>query len=252
MAKSALEAIGVETPINVIPTGIPLPEPSEVDSCARKRVRAEHGWSDQTPILLFAGRLAREKNISWLFEMLAIVLKEVPNTVLAIVGDGPDRQHLEKQAAEFGILESVHFTGAVSKDQMNGIYAASDVFCFPSGSETQGLVIGEARAAGLPTVVVDSGGAPETVEHGLDGYRVPAGNTEEFASRVLSIIRCDSEKNGIRESALRRARQFTPDCMIVRVLDVYDEAISQPPRVKSIVPLQFDGKVPYWNIFSPR
>jgi glycosyltransferase involved in cell wall biosynthesis len=251
MAKQALEAIGVETPIEVIPTGIPLPKSSEIDGETRARIRRQHGWSDHGPILLFAGRLAHEKNIEWLFDVLSVLLPEVPEIVLVLIGDGPDREHLEQKAAEMGIRDSVQFIGAVSKDQMNGFYAAADVFCFPSESETQGLVIGEARAAGLLTVVVNAGGAPETVEDGQDGYRITAGDTNQFANRVLSIIRSESERGRMREAALQRAKRFTPQRMIERVMTVYDTARSQPPRVKSIVP-PFDGKASYWNMFSPR
>jgi glycosyltransferase involved in cell wall biosynthesis len=251
MAKSVLEAVGVETPIEVIPTGIPLPALSEIDNDARLDVRLSRGWSPDSPVLLYAGRLSREKNIEWLFGVLRIVMCEAPRTILVIAGSGPDLEHLKLKASELGVDEAVQFIGAVPRDQMNGLYAAADVLCFPSESETQGLVIGEARAAGLPIVVVDSGGAPETVEDGEDGYRVRAGDAELFAHRVLSLILNDGGRNRMRHAALHRAALFTPKCMIERIVGVYESARSKPPSVKSIVP-PFDGKVPSWNIFSPR
>ena len=249
VAKSALESIGVETPIEVIPTGIPLPMESEIDAAARSRVRSEYGWSEQKRVMLYAGRLAPEKHINRLFEVVRVVSGEIPNLVLAIAGSGPDREQLELQATELGVHDSVQFIGAVPRDQMNGLYAAADVFCFPSESETQGLVIGEARAAGLPTVVFDAGGAPETVKDGEDGYRVPTGDLELFAQRVVSITDGDFER--MKAAALRRAKLFTPERMIERITGVYEDARSQPHRVKSLVP-PFDGRASYWNIFSAR
>jgi glycosyltransferase involved in cell wall biosynthesis len=93
-------------------------------------------------------------------------------------------------------------------------------------SETQGLVIGEARAAGAPCVVVDAGGAPETVTHGEDGFRVPPEDEEAFAAQVLAILQSPSLRQRLRENALRNAHNFTPERMVALSLEVYERVRS--------------------------
>lgn len=251
VAKQTLVSLGVETPITVIPTGIPLPSPADVTVEARRRVREHYGWSETTPILLFAGRLAEEKHVGDLFEIFNLVRPQVPDVVLALAGDGPDRGILEQKALLSGSGDSIQFLGRTPRSEMDSLFAAADLFCFPSRSETQGLVIGEARAAGTPCVVVDAGGAPETVADGVDGFRIPPDHFELFAEKVVMVLTDASCRRRLHENALRRAGDFTPDRMIEQIVEVYRRAITQPPKDHGLVP-NFDGKAATWNIFLPR
>ena len=230
VAAEALRGQGVERPITVIPTGIPLPPTEAIGPAARESLRARLGFSSQTPLLLYAGRLAQEKNIGWLLEVFARVRSCLPETRLALAGGGPHREELEAQAAALGLNGSVLFLGPVSRREINTLYAAADVFCFPSPSETQGLVIGEARAAGTPCVVVDAGGAPETVRDGEEGFRVPADDPDGFAARITQILQQPELRSRLRAAAQRKAREFTPSRMVSRVLQVYARARQQSPQ----------------------
>jgi 1,2-diacylglycerol 3-alpha-glucosyltransferase len=229
VAAKHLRDQGVERPIEIIPTGIALPPPEKINADARQKQRQAWGIAPETPILLYAGRLAKEKNLDWLLEVVCRVKTLCPDVLLLLAGGGSAREELEPLAETLGIGASVRFLGAVPHREMVSLFAASDVFVFPSLTETQGLVIGEARAAGLPCVVADAGGAPETVAHGEDGFRIPADQPEAFAQAVARILHEPNLRETLRTNALARAHHFTPERMIDRVIQVYERALAHPP-----------------------
>ena len=229
VAEQHLRDLGVERPITIIPTGIPLPSPALVGETARQCARQSLGLDAHTPVMLYAGRLAKEKNIGMLIEVFAKVRSSVPDAHLIIAGGGPYCEELRALALAVPGGEAIHFVGLQSRCQLSGLYAAADVFCFPSPSETQGLVIGEARAAGVPCVVVDAGGAPETVRHGEDGFRVSCEEPEAFAACVIHLLTQPELRNTLRRNARRNARDFTPQRMVERVVAVYRNATLDAP-----------------------
>ena len=223
-AADHLMASGVERPTAIVPTGIPIPAPDTIDSKACASVRARLGVGATTPLLLYAGRLAPEKQIGWLLDTFARILDRAPDAVLVIAGGGPRADELAEQAKSLGIANSTRFLGPVPRTEMDPIYAAADVFVFPSPSETQGLVIGEARAAGTPAVVIDAGGAPETVQHGVDGVRVPEGDQTAFAAGVLDLLEDRELLAKMSARARETAREQSPERMALRMLDIYERA----------------------------
>jgi 1,2-diacylglycerol 3-alpha-glucosyltransferase len=233
VTENALRSIGVNRPITIIPTGIPLPPESQLQGEVVQRARQRLEVPEGTPLLLYVGRLAPEKNVMWLLEVFQHVHAACPNAMLAFVGEGPLETALVEQVQALGFSEFVRFPGPIPRNELDAIYAAADVFCFPSTTETQGLVVGEARAAGLPCVVVNAGGAPETVRDGEDGFIVPVGDAEAFADRVLRLLTDKALAERMRRAARRNAERYTPAQMAQRVLEVYAEArkLSPPPRL---------------------
>ena len=229
VAADALRAMGVESPIEVVPTGIAMPRPEHRSKHARAQTREAFGLSPDTPLMLFAGRLAQEKNIGWLLATLPTVLRQVPTAKLLLAGDGPFREELEQEVTQLQLCESVRFLGPLSRKQLDPLLAAADVFCFPSPSETQGLVIGEARASGTPTVAIDAGGAPETITEGVDGFRVREGDADLFTRRIVQLL-CDTDlRETMRANALQNANAFVPEKMIDRVVEVYARVCRENP-----------------------
>ena len=224
VAAQTLRGYGVTRPITVIPTGVPLPPREALTETARRQARKRIGVSFHAPLLVYAGRIAREKNIDWLLEVFGKVHSQVPAARLAIVGGGSYLEEAKSAASSFG--DSVLFPGPTPRHQLDELFAACDVFCFPSASETQGLVIGEARAAGAPCVVADAGGAPETVRDGEDGFRVPCGDTAAFAARVVQLLTNPELRATMRANARANALAYTPERMVQNVLGVYERARS--------------------------
>jgi 1,2-diacylglycerol 3-alpha-glucosyltransferase len=144
-----LREIGVRAPIAVVPSSIDVAR-----FAAGRRdaaTRALLGANGEDRVVLAVARLAKEKHLELALDAIAC-LRDVR---LAIVGDGAQRASLEARARALGVRQRVHFTGALDPATMPAVYAGADAFVFPSPTETQGLVLAEALAAGLPVVAVD-------------------------------------------------------------------------------------------------
>lgn len=143
------------------------------------RHRLTDGHPDKT-LLLYVGRLAAEKEI----EKIREVLEASPDLWLALVGDGPHRKELETYFSH----SNVTFTGFLYDEALAEAYASSDLFVFPSTTETLGLVILEAMASGLPVVAADSGPSREQIENGRSGALYDPDRPDDFLQKVLSIV----------------------------------------------------------------
>ena len=211
-----LERYGVRTPWRAVPTGIEMPGGPDSSQDARERLGVPSG----APLMVFVGRLAKEKNLDLLLEAFGRVLTARPDARLAVIGDGPYRTHCEAQAVQLGIREAVVFTGALPRSELPALLCSADLFLFPSLTETQGLAIGEAASCGLPSVVVNAGGAPEFVRDGETGYLV-SNDAREFAARALELL----NDSGMRSSFSRQAKEFaatlTMETMARKMLEVY-------------------------------
>ncbi|KZL41472.1 glycosyltransferase family 4 protein [Secundilactobacillus collinoides] len=148
-----LTGYGVKTPIRVIPTGIVLDQysqPSDVD------IRGQYGIDADAPLILSLSRLAYEKNIKEVIDGMPKVVAELPKAKLMIVGDGPARADLEKQAKALNLGDHVIFTGEINNDKVAAFYQTADLFASASDSESQGLTYIESLAAGTKIVVKHS------------------------------------------------------------------------------------------------
>ncbi len=219
-ARRYIESFGVTaSAIEVIPTGVEF-HPRWLD---RQQARALYGLPDSVPIMVYVGRIAREKNIDLLLEMLRLVRREVPEVLLWLVGDGNAEPMVRQRVQQMGLSEWVRLQGRVPHEQISAVYAAADMFVFASVTETQGLVLWEAQAHGLPCVVVNAGGAPESVRDGVDGSLVP-NEAGALAQAVIRLLKDDALREQMSHNALRSPR-LTPEEMAQRILKVYQQVI---------------------------
>jgi 1,2-diacylglycerol 3-alpha-glucosyltransferase len=148
--QQRLREIGVRVPIVVIPSSIDV---ARFAGGRRSNAsRALLGANDDARIVLAVSRIAKEKHLELAIDALA----RMGDARLAIVGDGPERAALSARARALGVGDRLHFTGSLDPAMLPDAYAASDAFVFPSPTETQGLVLAEALAAGLPIVAADT------------------------------------------------------------------------------------------------
>jgi glycosyltransferase involved in cell wall biosynthesis len=170
------------------------------------RQRLTNGSPDKT-LLLFVGRVAPEKQI----EQIKHVLEAVPNTHLAVVGDGPYREKLEK------LLEGmpVTFAGYLKGEALSAAYCAADIFVFPSAIETFGLVVAEAMAAGLPVVTSRVGGVPELIESGVNGYIFEPNDIQQMITDVKLL----AEDLALRQQIGQRAHASVQDLTWSAIMD---------------------------------
>ena len=174
------------------------------DAFAPRRGNAElrlHLLGDGDVVLLSVGRLSKEKRLDVLLDAFARLRERVPGARLAIVGDGPARAELEA-AAPAGVT----FLGELRGDGLAQVYASSDVFCFPSTTDTFGQVILEAFASGLPVVAAAAGGARELVVHERTGLVVPPGDPGAFAAALEELVSDRALLAALGARALAHAR----------------------------------------------
>lgn len=210
----------VSSPVTIIPTGSPRPPLLDrTETRHRLGIRPEHR------VLLYVGRLAREKNLETLFQAVKLAIQSDPNIRLLVVGDGPYRARCTELVRELGIGDRVRFEGFVPRTDVDQYYAAADLFVFSSISETQGLVVQEAMLHGLPAVAVMGGGASEAIVDGENGFIV-RNDPREMASAVLDILVNDRELLRLSEGARRSCRGTGIPEMAHSVLEVYRTVIA--------------------------
>lgn len=171
-------------------------QPSRASAAWRARLS---GGVPEAPLLLYVGRLAPEKHV----DLLVDVLRAHPGTRLALVGDGPDRARLE---ALFAGLPAC-FVGYLQGDALAAAYASADMFVFPSHTETLGNVVLEAMASGIPVVVPAAGGVTDLVDSGRNGLLFPPENSPALAAAVGVLLAAPPLRAQLSTAALRFARQ---------------------------------------------
>ncbi len=201
--RDLLVRYGVRRPVDVLMTGVPIP--SDVSAPKRSAARARIGISPSAPVLLSVGRIAREKNLDLLLGALAILNERRPDAELVIAGDGPDRSRIEQLAAKQGLASRVRFIGWVPHNEIDVCYRAADVFVSASVTETQGLSLLEAMAAGLAVVAVRGPGIVDLVEHETSGLLVDDPRPMPFAAAVDRILSEAALGDRLSTAARRRA-----------------------------------------------
>ncbi len=220
-SKRWLTRHSVRTPITVVPTGVPPPR-----SFDRNQVREDLGITHDRPVVLYAGRIAKEKNIAVLMEAVALARATVPRIEFVLVGDGPARSEFAAMARDLGIGDHVRFVGAVKRAEVDRYYAAADLFTFASMTETQGLVVVEAMSHGLPALVSQGGGAGEAVVDGVNGY-VLRNEPGEFARAISGLLSSKEARARMSDGARATAREYSVAATTDRVLDVYHKVVQQ-------------------------
>jgi len=158
--------------------------------------------SNQTPRILFLGRLDYEKHIHNLLKAVAMLPKKL-NTQVEIVGDGGERKHLEDLALELGIAKQVTFLGHITEEELPKAYERATLFAMPSIAELQSIATMEAMASGRPVVAADAMALPHLVHDGDNGYLFQPDDVQEFAEKLKKILTADqAELDRLSENSL--------------------------------------------------
>lgn len=218
-----LTAYGVTRPIRTIPTGLNLEEFAGGDGGA---FRARHGIAADRPVMLLVGRVAHEKNIGFLLEVLAAVRRDVPNVLFVIAGEGPALAGLRRDIAAADLAGHALLVGYLDRrGALLDCYRAADVFVFASRTETQGLVLLESLALGVPVVSTAVLGTKEVL-HEADGAIVVEEDVAAFAAAVTRVL-CEPE---LRAQLRRAGRDFVAQRwssteMAGRLLGLYEDLV---------------------------
>jgi glycosyltransferase involved in cell wall biosynthesis len=217
-----LRAQGVRRPIEVLPTGIDLDRFRPGDRAdARRTLRL----AADDRVLLYVGRLDREKNLEFLLEAIARV--RVPRVRLLLVGRGTQAAALRRAAEARGVADRVDLRGGSPPDGLPAYYRAADAFVFASTTETQGLAVLEAMACGLPVVAVRATGIEEVVAEGVSGLLVPEAPAV-FGDAVGQILIDRDLAAKLAIGARDAALPFESTALVRRLVALYRWARGEP------------------------
>ena len=218
MAKRVLRAWKVQKPVAVIPSGVELHHVNDRRAELRKKYHLPAG----AKVLLYAGRLSKEKNIPFLLKAFSKL--EEKDVYLALVGGGPLLKEIRNSKFE---IRNLVCTGEVPYPEILSYYSMGDIFVFSSTTETQGLVLAEAKAAGLPVVALFAGGLAGTVRSGLDGYLVPR-KLESFVEHIKRLLTDDNLREKMSRAAREDARErFSSVAVAKQIETVYNSLIKR-------------------------
>lgn len=229
-AEEYLRVIGVRSHTLVQPTGIDFEAAQQTDEDALAALRAEHDLEEARHVLVCACRLSREKNIDFMLEALAGLPEATrAGSRLLLIGDGPDRAHISERIEALGLASMVQLVGAVPPERMSLYYRLGDAFVFASRSETQGMVILEAMATGLPVVAVRSSGIDDVVQHDINGYKT-ASDRRQWREHLQAILEDDALRARLGEQARETARAHDISGFARAVHDFYAYLIAERVR----------------------
>jgi 1,2-diacylglycerol 3-alpha-glucosyltransferase len=224
-----LKRYKVKKTAHLLPTGI---DPLLFNNKKKNVTEFRKKMDDKFPalsgkrILLFAGRVGKEKNISFLLQMMPGILIKSPDVVLLIVGNGQELPHFQEEAETLGIVSNCVFSGYLERQDLSLVYSMSYIFVFPSRTETQGLVTIEAMLSGIPVVAIGEMGTI-TVMGGDNGGFMVKNDPVEFSARVLDLLD-DPElyKRKVCE-AYSHAKAWTIGTMAERLEEIYRDTLQQ-------------------------
>jgi len=222
--ESMVRDFSVTAPISIIPTGVDLDKFSSGD---KEWLRKHYTIPAANRILLFVGRLTQEKNLPFLIQTFKEVKDHMPATTLVITAQGPMEAELKQLVIDLDLsLDSdVIFTGVLPFETLVDVYSSADLFVFASLTETQGLVLLEAMAAGLPVAAVRAPGVQEMVDDGINGILTDE-DTGRFSAAICSILADEGLYCKMRQNALAKAEIYSSRNMALRLEEVYKKVLA--------------------------
>jgi glycosyltransferase involved in cell wall biosynthesis len=251
-----LEKRGVTRPIYELPTGIDTKFFADGDG---GKFRKQHDIEKGMLVVGHLGRLAKEKNLPYLAEAVCRFLKGRNDACFLLAGTGDAETIIKQIFAESGQTKKLIMVGTLTGTNLADAYQAMDLFVFASKSETQGLVLAEAMAAGTPVIALDASGVREVVEDGVNGFLLhPNASMRSFSKAIQRYVAAGEKKQQLmRQAALKKAEHFTRQKCVRRLLDLYtvtraryvrDEAKKQGSRLEEIL----DRLEVEWDLLSGK
>lgn len=216
---TALTTYGVTAPVHILPTGIPAHQFHGGDGC---HFRQRYNIPKDRRLLLFVGRVAHEKNIGFLVDMVDRLRRHEPRTLLLITGEGPALAGLRAQVQRTGLDQHIRFIGYLDRhSELHDCYRAADLFVFASKTETQGLVLLEAMALGIPVVALAEMGTRDILEP-QRGCRIAPDDPERFATIAAALLADRPALRRLGQEAHEYAQEWHIDEMSRRLAGLYE------------------------------
>ena len=196
-------------------------------------------------ILLFAGRVAKEKNLGFLIKIIPEILKKHPDVLLLVAGNGPDLEYYQNEARKAGIGEACVFTGNMERRDLAMTYTISEIFVFPSLTDTQGLVTLEAMLSGTPVVAIGALGTLMVMGGDNGGFMVN-NNAVEFTSRVLELLENPELRTNKSLEAKQHARAWSIGELTKKLIVIYETTIKDYREEHGL------SRTPVWDLLLDK
>ncbi len=220
LRKDTMRLFNIRNEIKVIYNFIDFEKYPEIHSeeCKRHTIAREN-----ERIIAHVSNLRPVKRATDVMTIFYKIQKEIPSKLL-LIGEGPDRENIECQAKELGILDKVLFLG--NSNEVNKLLCYSDLFLLPSKTESFGLAALEAMAARTPVISTNSGGLPEVNIQGVTGFLSNVGDTDEMAKNGIYILEDAGRLQQFKLNALAQAKKFSLDNVLPAYMEVYKEVLN--------------------------
>lgn len=192
---------------------------------AKKEIYEKYNIPTSSPIVLYVGRVDPEKNVGAVVEAFSIALKSAPEARLVIVGDGVDRGRLVKEAERLKIKDKVEFLGRIVGKNLHEIYKVGTIFATASEIETQGIVLIEAAASGLPLIAVDAGAVSEVCINSENGFLCQPGDIPEMAAAMVKILSDEKLQKKFSEESVKIAKEHDFEHTLDKFINIYEHVI---------------------------
>lgn len=216
-------------PVEAISNGVDLTafKPGKPE----ERIYNIYNIEKNVPILLYIGRVDPEKKLGtvmrafadFLYRCKSNKLDNLSKTLFVVVGDGVDKPRLETEARAMGIFESMRFLGRVTGPDLAELYKLGDVFATASEIETQGIVLIEAAATGLPLIAVDAGAVAEVCKNGENGFLIKPGDVASMSGAIYRLLSDKDLRKKMSEKSVEIANEHSLDKTIDKFLEIYNK-----------------------------
>jgi 1,2-diacylglycerol 3-alpha-glucosyltransferase len=219
-----LRSRGVKTAIDVVPTGVPL---HQFENGNGRHLRRSHRIPQDALVVGYVGRLAPEKNLAFLAEAVCSYLARTRSGQFLVVGSGPSEDEIREVFGRHEMTHRLHFAGSLDGQDLVDAYDAMDIFVFASHTETQGMVVTEAMAAGKPVVALDAPGVREVLKDRYNGRLLKRQNAAAFAAAIAWVGSLSPRRREeLARAARQTARRFSIDRCARKLLRVYEDVLA--------------------------
>ncbi len=224
-----LEGRDFKVPVAAVSNGVDLT--SFKPGKAPETLYKKYGISPDVPVVLYVGRVDPEKKVGVVIEAFSRILEEVPDAMMLVVGDGVDKARLMGVVKKMKLDKSVKFLGRIVPPELYDVYRMGTVFATASEIETQGIVLIEAAASGLPLIAVDKGAVGEICVTGENGFLCQPGNISEIAEAMRTILTDNKMREKFVKTSIKLAHEHDFENTLDKFTNIYQKVIKDKKKV---------------------
>jgi 1,2-diacylglycerol 3-alpha-glucosyltransferase len=241
--RDVLRRYGVDSDISVIPNGVDIKPFREHTT---RRDRSPWGFSPEDILLIYVGRIGPEKNLPFLLRSFRGVADVYDNVGLMLVGEGPEREHMQEQVRQMGLEERVRFTGLIPYEELPSYLSMADAFASASVSEVHPLSVIEAMASGLPVLGIQSPGVGDTIEDGSTGFLSKQDDIAGFTARMVRLVTDHPKRQAMGRQARADSEHYSIERTSLQLLECYKEVIADTSKRKRSLRVRINKLLSNW------